>query len=245
MNITIYTDGACDIHLDNRPGGWASIICAMDENGMVIKEAVLSGGAEHTTNNQMELRAVIEGLKALQRRSVVTIVTDSRYVIDTSAEKEPIETDPGLWRDFKGLATIHTISWNLASGINAKAPFQERCKQLASIEMQKHALYHIEEEVAHGADYVDASVEVYLASKRTARIGYTAWAALILNGNETEILGAVDQDATSYEALLNGVITTLECLSRKSPIKIYTTQQNLVFGLTIVFGDGSRTTGCI
>ena len=64
MQITIYTDGACDIHADNQPGGWAAILLAIDENGKVIREKVISGGAENTTNNQMELQAVIEGLKS-------------------------------------------------------------------------------------------------------------------------------------------------------------------------------------
>ena len=83
MQITIYTDGACDIHADNRPGGWAAILCASNKNGEIEKETVIRGGCERTTNNQMELTAVIEGLKQLQSvRHRVTIVTDSRYVID-------------------------------------------------------------------------------------------------------------------------------------------------------------------
>ena len=65
MQITIYTDGACDIHAENKPGGWAAILQAIDDQGDLLKETVISGGAEHTTNNQMELTAVIEGLKKL------------------------------------------------------------------------------------------------------------------------------------------------------------------------------------
>ena len=93
MQITIYTDGACDIHADNQPGGWAAILCASDECGNVIKESIVRGGREMTTNNQMELTAVIEGLKALKRSSNITVVSDSRYVIDIAgkAKKKPQE----------------------------------------------------------------------------------------------------------------------------------------------------------
>lgn len=70
--VSMFVDGSC---LGNPgPGGWAAILqCEQHE-----KEVV--GGADHTTNNRMELTAVIEGLKALTRRCQVTVVTDSQYV---------------------------------------------------------------------------------------------------------------------------------------------------------------------
>ena len=70
--VLLYTDGSC---LGNPgPGGWSAIL----QYGEHEKELV--GGADHTTNNRMELTAVIEGLKALTRRCQVTVVTDSQYV---------------------------------------------------------------------------------------------------------------------------------------------------------------------
>lgn len=70
--VSMFVDGSC---LGNPgPGGWAAILqCGQHE-----KEVV--GGADHTTNNRMELTAVLEGLKALTRRCQVTVVTDSQYV---------------------------------------------------------------------------------------------------------------------------------------------------------------------
>ena len=101
MQITLYTDGACDIHADNQPGGWAAILCAVNEKGKVIKETVISGGQEMTTSNQMELTAVIEGLKRLQSPIDITIVTDSKYVIDiASRNKTSIEANKALWREY-------------------------------------------------------------------------------------------------------------------------------------------------
>ena len=70
--VLLYTDGSC---LGNPgPGGWSAIL----QYGEHEKELV--GGADHTTNNRMELTAVLEGLKALNRRCQVTVVTDSQYV---------------------------------------------------------------------------------------------------------------------------------------------------------------------
>ena len=85
MQIKIYTDGACDVHADNKPGGWAAILQATGDDGAVVKEKVISGGAENTTNNQMELTAVIEGLKLLTHATKLTIVTDSLTVIRGAA----------------------------------------------------------------------------------------------------------------------------------------------------------------
>ena len=82
MQITIYTDGASDIHADNQPGGWGTILVVADDNGKVIDETILSGGEEMTTNNRMELMAVIEGLKALKKTKSVKVVSDSKYVIE-------------------------------------------------------------------------------------------------------------------------------------------------------------------
>ena len=78
LNYTIYTDGSCK-GIENRRGGWAAIIC--DDSGNVLKE--LFGGFKNTTNNRMEIRGVLEGLKAIEEPSIITVVTDSQYVVNT------------------------------------------------------------------------------------------------------------------------------------------------------------------
>ena len=72
--IQMYTDGSC--HGNPGPGGWGAILKWED------RERELSGGADATTNNQMELMAVIEGLKALRESCEVEVFTDSKYVMD-------------------------------------------------------------------------------------------------------------------------------------------------------------------
>ena len=72
--VTLYTDGACSGN--PGPGGWGAIL---EYNGF---EKELSGGEENTTNNRMELTAVIRGLQALKESCIVELYSDSKYVID-------------------------------------------------------------------------------------------------------------------------------------------------------------------
>lgn len=77
-NYTIYSDGSCK-GVEERHGGWASIIC--DETGNIIQE--LYGGFKDTTSPRMEIRGVLEGLKAIKESSNITVVSDSQYVVNT------------------------------------------------------------------------------------------------------------------------------------------------------------------
>ena len=138
MQITIYTDGACDMHAENRPGGWAAILRATGNNGDILKETVISGGREQTTNNQMELTAVIEGLKQLQRPSQVTIVTDSRYVIDIASEQKRKRKNATLWDEFSAASADHQIVWQYVEGHSGHT-YNERCDKLAVSEKNRLA----------------------------------------------------------------------------------------------------------
>ncbi len=140
MQITIYTDGACDIHAENRPGGWAAILRAADERGNVLEKTVISGGQEMTTNNQMELTAVIAGLKQLQRPSDITIVTDSQYVIDIAKGTKRAAKNRALWREYFEVAKIHDVTWKYIAGHSGNA-YNEHCDKLAVAERRKYALY--------------------------------------------------------------------------------------------------------
>lgn len=77
-SYTIYSDGSCK-GVEERHGGWSAIIC--NESGEIIKE--LYGGFTDTTSPRMEIRGVLEGLKAIKESSIVTVVSDSQYVVNT------------------------------------------------------------------------------------------------------------------------------------------------------------------
>ena len=134
--IEIYTDGACS----GNPGagGWGVILRC----GEVEKE--LSGGAPATTNNRMELTAVIEALKALKKQCRITLYTDSRYVMDginewmpnwknngwrTSNKKSPVKNIE-LWQQLDTLLNGHEVKWVWVKGHNGH-PENERVDALA------------------------------------------------------------------------------------------------------------------
>ncbi|HTP78227.1 MAG TPA: ribonuclease HI [Rhizomicrobium sp.] len=119
--IDIFTDGACSGN--PGPGGWAAILRAHGH------EREISGGEEHTTNNRMELMAVIRALEALKRPSAVRLHTDSRYVMDgaskwmknwkangwKTADKKPVKNEE-LWRVLDAAMGEHTIAWKWVAG---------------------------------------------------------------------------------------------------------------------------------
>jgi ribonuclease HI len=134
-NVDIFTDGACSGN--PGPGGWGVIL----RTGAHEKE--LSGGDAATTNNRMELTAVIRGLEALKRPSVVTIHTDSRYVMDgltqwmprwkkngwKTADKKPVKNDD-LWRELDLQCARHELQWRWVRG-HSGHPENERADSLA------------------------------------------------------------------------------------------------------------------
>jgi ribonuclease HI len=134
--ITIYTDGACKGN--PGPGGWGAWL----RSGTHEKE--LWGGERLTTNNRMELTAVIEALGALRKPSRVAVYTDSAYVRNgitqwihgwkqrgwRTADKQPVKNIE-LWQKLDALAEQHRVSWHWVKG-HAGDPGNERADQLAN-----------------------------------------------------------------------------------------------------------------
>ena len=134
--IIIYTDGAC--RGNPGPGGWGALLQAGPH------EKALCGGEAHTTNNRMELTAVIRALQALKRPSAVQIHTDSQYVQKgisewihnwkrrgwLTADKQPVN-NVDLWQMLDELASAHEIDWRWVKG-HAGHPGNERADQLAN-----------------------------------------------------------------------------------------------------------------
>jgi len=119
--IRIYTDGAC--RGNPGPGGWGALILKDNE------EIKLNGGQNVTTNNQMELTAVIKALNFFSESSEIEIFTDSKYVMDgitdyikkwkvngwKTASKKPVKNSD-LWKQLDELSAQHSISWNWVKG---------------------------------------------------------------------------------------------------------------------------------
>lgn len=140
--VTIYTDGACSGN--PGPGGWGAILMIGDNK----KE--ISGGSPDTTNNIMELTAVIEALKTLKRPCKVNLYSDSAYVINAFVQKwiygwlkknwktasnEPVKNQE-LWKELYSLTKIHDVTFNKVKG-HSDNKFNNRCDELAVMESSK------------------------------------------------------------------------------------------------------------
>ncbi len=133
--VELFTDGACSGN--PGPGGWGAILRAKGT------EKELSGGEKDTTNNRMEMMAVIAGLEALQRSCEVKVTTDSQYVMKgmqewlpawkkrnwKTASKQPVK-NVDLWQRLEKAATLHQLKWEWVRGHQGH-PENERADQLA------------------------------------------------------------------------------------------------------------------
>lgn len=134
-HVEIFTDGACSGN--PGPGGWGTILRAKGQ------EKELSGGEKLTTNNQMEMMAVIVGLEALTRPCQVKVTTDSQYVLKGMTEwmagwkaknwktstKKPVK-NVELWQRLDKAAQQHKIEWQWVRGHQGH-PENERADKLA------------------------------------------------------------------------------------------------------------------
>lgn len=141
-NVEIYTDGACSGN--PGPGGWGAVLVF---NGV---EKELSGAEKSTTNNRMELTAVIEALKALNQPCNITLTTDSKYVCDAinkgwvyswrkngwrKADKKPA-LNVDLWEVLLSQLEIHKVEFVWVKG-HSGHKYNERCDELAVSEYLK------------------------------------------------------------------------------------------------------------
>ena len=134
--VTIYTDGACSGN--PGPGGWAAVLLYKDQR----KE--ISGAKKETTNNEMEITAVLQGLKMLKFPCDVEVYSDSAYVVNTfskgwiynwekknwkTADNTPVK-NVELWKEILALTRTHKVMFNKVKG-HADNELNNRCDELA------------------------------------------------------------------------------------------------------------------
>lgn len=142
-NITVYTDGACSGNPGS--GGWAALLICNE------KTKEISGYENNTTNNKMELQAVIEALKAIKKPSNVTVYSDSAYVVNAFLQgwvdkwikqgwrtcgKKPVQNQE-LWVELIALSSIHNVNFKKVAG-HADNEFNNRCDELARAAIKNH-----------------------------------------------------------------------------------------------------------
>ncbi len=141
--VTIYTDGACSGN--PGPGGWGAVLT------FGAHELEISGSDPETTNNRMELTAAIEALRRLKRPCAVTLVSDSKYVVDGMTQgwaerwqkngwmrtRREEAQNPDLWEQLLELCRVHSVVFEWVKG-HAENPFNNRCDRMAVAEYQKY-----------------------------------------------------------------------------------------------------------
>ena len=125
--IGIYTDGACSGN--PGPGGWGAIVIIDGQ------QTVLKGGLGETTNNRMEMMAVIEGLRYLPSKSIVTIHTDSTYITNTMTKGWRRKANLDLWQEIDDLVDKQSVTWKWVKG-HAGNPLNELADSIAFKESQ-------------------------------------------------------------------------------------------------------------
>lgn len=137
QKVIIYTDGACSGN--PGPGGWAAVLICGEHKKEIY------GGDKNTTNNIMELTAIIEGLKALKQKCEVEIYSDSAYSVNSFNQgwiynwiKKGWKTADGkdvknkeLWEELYALTKKHTVTFNKVKG-HSNVELNNRCDELAS-----------------------------------------------------------------------------------------------------------------
>ena len=142
QKVTIYTDGACSGN--PGPGGWAAVLIYGEHK----KE--ISGGCRETTNNIMELTAILEALKALKTECEVELYSDSAYSVNAfnqgwiynwikkgwkTADKKEVKNKE-IWQEIYDLTKKHKVTFNKVKG-HSDVELNNRCDELARAEIDK------------------------------------------------------------------------------------------------------------
>ena len=126
--IEIYTDGSCIVN--PGPGGWAAIVFDGES------KRVLSGGEQKTTNNRMEILAVVKGLQTVPEASEVTVYSDSQYVINTMTRSWKRNANQDLWEQLDAEVNKRAVKWQWVRG-HSGHPLNEEVDKLANGEARK------------------------------------------------------------------------------------------------------------
>ena len=175
-NLQIYTDGSCKGN--PGPGGWGVVIYS---DNIIIKQ--LSGGSRNTTNNQMEITAVIEGLKAIETSTSIDIFSDSSYVINSMTKNWKRNVNKDLWDVLDAEAKRHHLIWHWVKGHSGNEG-----NELA-------------DKLAYSAAEAASKGEVEVTEEQNNQLTH------IDEAGNASMVDVADKDVTTREAKATGTIT--------------------------------------
>ncbi len=209
--VIIYTDGACDPN--PGPGGWAALL----QFGQHEKE--LTGAEKDTTNNRIELTAVISALNALKQPCQVQLHTDSQYaqrgvtewLAGWKAKGWKKVQNRDLWEQLDAAIQRHEIEWHWVRG-HAGDPLNERVDRLAVSMIPRSTLPLDDMNATH----------VFTGASCLGQIGPGGWAALLRASDSVETLTGREEQTTANRLQLLSVLKGLEAAPAHRPIHLYT-----------------------
>jgi ribonuclease HI len=228
QTVTVYTDGGCSPN--PGPGGWAAILLFP---GQEPQELV--GAEPDTTNNQMELRAAIEALKALPTPHQIDLYTDSQYLRQGITEWLPGWEERGwrtsqktavknqdLWQELAGLLHQHEVIWRWTKG-HAGDKWNERADELARSAIPRAALPLDDENAIH----------LFTAASYLGKQKRGGWAVTLRFREIAKTLSGTATNASGNRMHLQAAIEGLRAIKRARPIHLYTTSGYLKDGATL------------
>lgn len=242
--VEIYTDGGCD----PNPGfgGWGAVL----KHGNRSKE--IEGACASTTNNRMELLAVISALRILKHPCKVQLYTDSQYVrrgITTwlmswqtngwrTRDGEAVENQD-LWRDLAQEVDRHRVQWYWVKG-HAGNPLNERADQLAREARQEEtSRQNVRTVTDEDSGSALPKVEIYtrgcalkIPEKGSGTSGVGGYAAVLVRDGEKEVVSGAWPGATNNVMELWAVVAGLQALREPSAVTIHTLSKYVLHGAT-------------
>ncbi len=231
--VTIYTDGGCQPN--PGPGGWAAIL--LPQPGDPVE---LSGRAEDSTNNRMEITAALEALQSLETPSDVELITDSTYLKNgitqwisgwrrrgwRTASKQPVKNQD-LWQALDRATQRHQIRWRWTKG-HAGDRWNERADELAT--QARGDAAETPKPVLPLAD--EGAVHAFLGASWSGKHRRGGWGVVLtFDGMQRELSGRVE-DGTANSAHLFSADQALAALKRPIPVHLYTVSDYLQRGAT-------------
>lgn len=225
--VTIYTDGACNPN--PGPGGWAAIMLHPN-----APPQELCGADPQTSNNQMEMRAVLEALKSLERSHQVTLYTDSQYLRQgitewlprwqqrgwRTAAKQAVKNQ-ALWQALAREIQRHRINWQWVKG-HAGHKWNERADELARSMIPVAAL-PLNDPVA---------IHIFAAASYLGKQKRGGWGVVLRYREHTRTLSGHETNSSANRMHLTAAIEGLQAIKQPRPVHFYTGSDYLRDGIT-------------